>query len=64
MSGDTKSTRPHSKDEAEIRLPVPRMFPRTEGQAKVIVILIGAMFISGIAYLVLRGFGLTHLFGE
>ena len=40
------------------------MFPRTEGQAKFMVILILAMFLSGIVYLVLRGFGLTRLFSE
>jgi hypothetical protein len=64
MSGDTGSARHSSKDEAEIRLPVRRLFPRTEGQAKFMVILIGALFLSGIVYLVLRGFGLTNLFSE
>ena len=65
MSDDTGSAKPRSsKDEAEIRLPVPKMYPRTEGQAKVAVILILALLLSGIAYLVLRGFGLADLSSE
>ena len=61
MNGDIGSARHRSKDEAEIRQPIPRMFPKTEGQAKVAVIIILALLLSGIAYLVLRG---INIFGE
>ncbi len=64
MSGDTGSPRHSRKDEAVIKQPLPRMFPRTEGQAKLVVIVILATIFSGIVYLVLRGFGLTQLVSE
>ena len=45
-------------------LPPPRMFPRTEGQAKVMVIVVVAIIVGALAYGLMRGLGLIHLFGE
>jgi hypothetical protein len=64
VKGDTESARLRSKDEAEIRLPIARMFPRTDGQAKVVVIIILAVILAALAYGLVRGLGLTDLFGE
>lgn len=44
--------------------PPPRMFPRTEGQAKVMTIMFVAVLLAAFAYGVLRGLGLTQLFRD
>ena len=43
------------------QLKPPRMFPATEGQAKVMLALLALVLIAAFAYAVLYGFGLRQL---
>lgn len=62
--GRSASHRGQGSPEKPAEMPMPRMFPRTESQARAMVILIVVVFLMAIAYGVLRGLGLGHLFAE